>query len=86
MAKYHGETFEGREPLTNETAAELIVFEAEQILSDKHARSVLEHKTRKIAAAAGPIALEGTITLGFAMGSMFFPISYIRNHKDAETK
>lgn len=82
MRKYPGETFEGREPLTDKDAAELIVFEAEQILSDKYLRSVVEHRSRRFAAAIGPIALECTMALGFAMSGMFFPISYIRARKN----
>ncbi len=78
MPRYYGETFEGKEPLTDENAAELIVFEAEQILFDKHTKSVLEHRTRRFVAAAGPIALECSIMLGFAIGGMFFSRTYIR--------
>jgi hypothetical protein len=86
MPKYPGETYEGREPLTNKNAADLIVFEAEQILFNKHAKSVLEHKSRRFVAAAGPVAVEGTVILGLAMGGMFFPLSNIRKPNDTEIK
>jgi hypothetical protein len=82
MRKYPGATFEGKEPLTDKDAAELIVFEAEQILSDRYLRSIVEHRRRRFAAAIGPVALECSMALGFAMSGMFFPISHIRTRKD----
>lgn len=77
------ESREGQERLTNKNAAEIVVYDAEKILSDRHTKSILEHRTRRFIAEAGPIILEGTIVVGFAMGSMFFPLSYLYQSNDS---
>jgi hypothetical protein len=87
MPKKPGETFEGREPLTDESAAEFIVSDAEQILFDRHTKSILEHRTRKFITDAGPIVLEGVVAFSFVMGTLCFPLAYLyKNRHNKQTK
>jgi len=86
MSKYPGESFEGKERPTDKNAAELVVFEAEQILSNRYFRSLIEYRRRRFAATIGPMALECSISLGFSMSGMFLAIEYIPTRKDNDIK